>query len=162
MSAGLLVAFASEHELREALHPLRAADLGEIETYTPKPVETGPSIIPSVVLIAGILGAVASFGLQSFADTIAYPINIGGRPNMSWPAFIPIAFENGVLAAVLAGFLGYLIVNRLPRLYETIDECAAMRNAMRDAWCVAIHTDEPDRARAVLRPFAAARIELLP
>jgi hypothetical protein len=107
-------------------------------------------------------GAVASFCLQSYAATTAYPIDIGGRPDLSWPAFIPIAFENGVLAAVLAGFLGYLIVNRLPRLYEPIDEYAAIRSAMRDAWCVAIHTDEPDRARVVLQPFAAARIELRP
>lgn len=160
--AGLLLAFASEPELRAALARLRAASLGEVQTYTPKPLEAGPSIVPSLVLIGGVLGAVASFCLQSYATTIAYPLNIGGRPNLSWPSFIPIAFENGVLVAVLAGFVGYLAVNRLPRLYDPVDECAALRRAMRDHWCVAIHTEHPDRVHALLRDTPPLTIESLP
>jgi hypothetical protein len=162
MSAGLLAVFETEHELTTALGSLRTAGLGEVETYTPKPIESGSSIVPALMLIAAILGAVASFCLQSYAGTLSYPLNIGGRPNLSWPAFVPIAFENGILAAVLAGFVGYLVVNRLPRLYDPVDESASIRHAMRDAWCAAIRTGEPDRARAVLRDLAPVRIEELP
>jgi hypothetical protein len=162
MNGGLLAVFESEHELMVALGSLRAAAVGNIETYTPKPIEAGPSIVPLVMLVAGLLGAVGSFWLQSYANTFAYPIDIGGRPNLSWPAFVPIAFENGILAAVLAGFVGYLVVNRLPHLYDTVDECTSMRHAMRDAWCVAIRTDEPDRTRSVLRDLRPTRIEELP
>ena len=160
--AGLLVAFASEHELRVALARLRAASLGEIETYTPKPLEAGTSIVPSLVLAGGVLGAIASFCLQSYATTVAYPLNVGGRPDLSWPSFIPIAFENGVLVAVLAGFIGYLAVNRLPRLYDPIDECAAMRRAMRDHWCLAIRTEHPERVCAVLGDASPLAVEALP
>jgi hypothetical protein len=159
---GLMLAFASEHKLRAALARLRAASLGEMETYTPKPLEAGTSIVPSLVLVGGVLGAVASFCLQSYATTIAYPLNIGGRPNLSWPSFIPIAFENGVLVAVLAGFFGYLAVNRLPRLYDPVDECAALRRAMRDHWCLSIHTTQPDRVRALLRDVTPLAVEPLP
>jgi hypothetical protein len=160
--AGLLLAFASEPELRIALARLRTASLGEIETYTPKPLDAGTSIVPSLVLLGGVLGTVASFCLQSYATTIAYPLDIGGRPDLSWPSFIPIAFENGVLVAVLAGFVGYLAVNRLPRLYDPVDECAALRRAMRDHWCLAIHTTQPDRVRALLRDVSPLAIEPLP
>ena len=160
MSA-VIAAFDSEHALRSALVPLRAAGIGEVETYTPRPLEDGPSILPLVIFIAGMLGFVASFALQSYANVFAYPLDIGGRPELSWPAFIPIAFENGILAAVAAGFLGYFIVNRLPRLYDPVDECASMRRATRDLWCVAIRTDDPDAARDVLRPLSPVRIEML-
>jgi hypothetical protein len=162
MSAGLFVAFATEHELVSALPALRAARLGAIETYTPAPIETGSSILPLLVLIAGVAGAIAGFCLQSYANMAAYPIDIGGRPDFSWPAFVPIAFENGVLAAVLTGFVGYFVVNRLPRLYESADECDAMRRAMRDLWCVAIRTDDPRRARELLRTHAPTHVEELP
>jgi hypothetical protein len=162
MSAGLFVAFATEHELKSALPALREARLGTVETYTPAPIESGSSVLPLLVLIAGVAGAVAGFWLQSYANMAAYPLNIGGRPHFSWPAFVPIAFENGVLAAVLTGFVGYFVVNRLPRLYEPVDECDSMRRAMRDLWCVAIRTDDPRRVRELLRAHMPTHIEELP
>lgn len=162
MSAGVLATFATERELVAALPPLRAAALGTIETYTPKPIETGTSVLPMLILLAGVLGATASFLLQSYGDTVAYPLDIGGRPNFSWPAFIPIAFENGILAAVLVGFFGFLAVNRMPRLYEPVDECPSIRRAARDMWCVAIQTDQPERARAMLRDLSPIHLEELP
>jgi hypothetical protein len=162
MSAGVLATFATERELVAALPPLRAAALGTIETYTPKPIETGTSVLPMLILLAGVLGATASFLLQSYGDTVAYPLDIGGRPNFSWPAFIPIAFENGILAAVLVGFFGFLAVNRMPRLYEPVDECPSIRPATRDMWCVAIQTDHPERARAMLRDLSPIHLEELP
>ena len=162
MSAGVLATFATERDLVAALSPLRAAGLGTIETYTPKPIENGTSVLPMLILLAGVLGATASFLLQSYGDTVAYPLDIGGRPNFSWPAFIPIAFENGILAAVLVGFFGFLAVNRMPRLYEPVDECPSIRRATRDMWCVAIETDRPERARAMLRDLSPIHLEELP
>ena len=162
MSAGLLAAFATKEELVAALAPLRSAELGTIETYTPTPIESGTSVVPVLILVAGVVGTIASFLLQSYGDTLAYPLDIGGRPNLAWPTFIPIAFENGVLVAVLVGFFGYFAVNRMPKLYEPIDECASIRRASRDLWCVAVHTDQVERARAVLREMTPVQLEELP
>jgi hypothetical protein len=152
--------FASEAGLMEALPRLRA--LGVVETYTPKALEDDqPSILPLVVLIAGVAGAACGFGMEVYANTIGYPVDIGGRPDFSWPAFVPIAFEIGVLSAVLAGFVAFLVVNRLPRLYDPVDEASLMRGATRDRWCVAIRTESPDHVHAVLRDLVADEVEEL-
>jgi hypothetical protein len=157
----LVASFASEAGLVEALPRLRA--LGIVETYTPKALEDDqPSILPLIVLVAGLLGAAGGFGMQVYASAISYPVDVGGRPAFSWPAFIPIAFEIGVLSAVLAGFIAFLIVNRLPRLYDPIDESTLMRGATRDRWCVAIRSESPDRARALLHDLCADAVEELP
>jgi Protein of unknown function (DUF3341) len=156
----LVASFASEAMLVDALPRLRS--LGPVETYTPKALDDDqPSILPLVVLVAGLLGSACGFGMQAYANIIGYPVDIGGRPEFSWPAFVPIAFEIGVLSAVLAGFIAYLVVNRLPRLYDPVDEATLMRGATRDRWCVAIRTESPDRAHALLRDLSADAVEEL-
>jgi hypothetical protein len=157
----LVASFASEAGLVAALPGLRS--LGAVETYTPKALhDDRPSILPLVVLVGGLAGAAGGFGMQVYANMIGYPVDIGGRPEFSWPAFIPIAFEIGVLSAVLAGFIAFLVVNRLPRLYDPVDEAGLMRGATRDRWCVAIRTELPDLARALLRDLSADQVEELP
>jgi hypothetical protein len=157
----LVASFMSEALLMQALPELRA--LGIVETYTPQALEDDrPSILPLVVLAAGLVGAAGGFGMQVYANTIGYPIDIGGRPAFSWPAFVPIAFEIGVLSAVLAGFIAFLVVNRLPHLYDPVDEASLIQGASRDRWCVAIRTEAPDRAHAVLRDRSADAVEDLP
>jgi hypothetical protein len=156
----VVASFASEAGLVEALPRLRG--LGVVETYTPKALEDDQaSILPLVVLVGGLVGTAGGFVMQVYANVIGYPLDVGGRPEFSWPAFVPIAFEIGVLSAVLAGFIAFLVVNRLPRLYDPVDEASLMRGATRDRWCVAIRTESPDRAHAMLRDLAADAVEEL-
>jgi hypothetical protein len=167
MSAGILVMFETEADLCRALERLRADNFADLRTYTPKPLRSEPehSPLPLIVLIAGVLGAIAGFAMQVYASTAAYPLNIGGRPDDSWPAFMPITFEIGVLCAVLAGVVGYFAINRMPRLYERSDEVDVMREAMRDGWLVAIPTDDPlvvARALAIVEDLRPAAIEAMP
>src|ERR1700679_3254896 len=117
---GVLAGFESAEALREAVERLAAAGVREIETYTPAPLDEDSSGAPRplVMVVAGMLGFIGAMILMTYADVYAYPLNVGGRPRFAWPAFVPIAFEIGVLCAMVAGFFGYFIVCRMPRLYD--------------------------------------------
>jgi hypothetical protein len=162
--SGILVMFETEQALTEALQHLQPLRVGELKTYTPKPLELEPpnSPIPFIVLAGGLLGAGLGFFMQYYANAFSYPLDIGGRPINSWPAYIPVTFEIAVLSAVVAGIFGYFALNRMPRLYDPIDELDSMREAMRDGWLVAIHTEDPDRitqARSIVEEFHPIAIE---
>ncbi len=156
--------FAHEAALTQALGEMRRAQLGDVETFTPAPVVTaeGVSPLPLIILIGGLLTGAASFGLQCASAMFAYPFDIGGRPDFAWPAFVPTAFENGVLGAILAGFFGYLIINRLPRLYDPVDDVAIMRHASRDGWMLQLSGADAvglHRARALMLELGALCVE---
>ena len=166
MSNGILLSFSSEAALRQAAAHFRARQIGPLETYSPMPVSgtSGARTVPSIMLVAGLLGAAAGFWMQAYANTSAYPLDIGGRPEFSWPSFVPIAFEIGVLFSILAGFLGYFAVAGMLALYEPVDECTAMRDAMSDKWALAVQSPDANvlslarEAASDLRPLAIEEI----
>jgi hypothetical protein len=163
----IVALFEEEDGLRHAVQRLRAESIGPVETYTPAPLdgEDERSPIPLIVLLAGLAGAAASFGLQTWSSTVAYPFAIGGRPEFAWPAFIVNAFENAVLIAVVAGVAAFLLINRMPLLYAPVDEAAAMRRASADGWVLAVQSQENEtlaRARTLLRGMVGVRIEEVP
>jgi hypothetical protein len=163
----IVALFDTEAALQRALHRFRDAKIGPLETYTPAPLqgESTASPIPLVILIAGLAGAAASFALQSYSSAVAYAFPVGGRPQVAWPSFIPTAFENGVLVAIAAGFVAFLLINGMPRLYDPVDECDLMRRASRDGWLLHVVSADAaviERARALLRDLGPRRVEDLP
>jgi Protein of unknown function (DUF3341) len=161
---GILAGFDTPHDLRRALARLREARIEALDTYTPVPLEeeAGGSPLPLAMFVAGIAGFVGSFLLMTYADVLAYPLDIGGRPTFAWPAFVPIAFELGVLCAMVVGFFGYFLVCRMPQLYDPVDECDSFRRASRDGWFLAIRTTDPERAaqaRALVDTLHPASVE---
>lgn len=160
----ILAEFESQAALHAALARLETAGISGIETYTPMPPDEEPprSPLPWCMFVAGILGFAGFFALMAYANVHAYPINYGGRPNFAWPTFVPIAFELGVLSAMVTGFVGYFVVCRMPRLYAPVDECRAFGRASRDGWFVSIGAEEEDQlriARQVLVSLEPSSIE---
>src|SRR5262245_53073343 len=97
---GLVAAFATPEELLEATRRAHSAGYRRLEAYTPFPVhglaealDFRRTHIPLVVLLGGIVGGVGGYVLQYWINVIDYPLNVGGRPLHSWPAFIPVTFE---------------------------------------------------------------------
>jgi hypothetical protein len=174
----VLGVFESEEAMERAVVQLRADGVHGIETYSPaSPSEApnhAPSRLPLVMLVAGLVGAAAGMLLQIYAVTGTFtnslwgqlgggfPVDIGGRPNVFWVAFIPFGFETGLLFAMVTGFFGFILINRLPRLYDQIDESDAFRDSTRSGWFIAVRTaakPNRDRALAALRACGAPRIE---
>jgi hypothetical protein len=157
----ILAAFADRQAMLSALHQLRDAGL-TAESYSPMPPDTTDSSpVSLLMLMFGLIGAFGSFAMQAYATTIGYKLDVGGRPNLFWPSYVPFAFETGVLFAITAGFVGYLAINRLPRLYDPVDESVVFRAATRDGWFVAVRGGA-SRAATLLEGLHPTSVEDLP
>ncbi|MBI4868981.1 MAG: DUF3341 domain-containing protein [Candidatus Wallbacteria bacterium] len=146
----LLAEFERVEELRSAAERVRDEGYTQFEAYAPFPVAGLAEaigfhtvLLPMAVLGGGIFGCVAGFLLQYYVAVIAYPINIGGRPLNSWPAFIPITFETTVLCASLTAVLGMLAFNGLPRPHHPLFAVPAFRRATRDRFFIAVASSDP-------------------
>jgi len=96
-----------------------------------------------LVLLGGVTGLVAGYGLEYWASVIEYPMNIGGRPFHSWPAFIPPAFETTILFAALTAVLGMLALNWLPEPYHPVFNVPTFALATKDRFFICIEASDP-------------------
>jgi hypothetical protein len=124
---GLMAEFDDARALVAATARARDEGYRRMDAYSPFPIEElheamggHHSRLPLVVLIGGLVGCISGFLLQYWASAIAYPINVGGRPFNSWPAFIPVTFECTILGASLSAVLGMLALNGLPMPYHSV------------------------------------------
>jgi hypothetical protein len=134
-----------------------------MDAYTPYPVRGLPeelgmrrSIIPKLVLIGGLAGAAAGFGMQYFTNAIDYPLNAGGRPLNSWPVFVPIAFEVLVLVASFSAVLGMFFLNGLPKPYHPVFNVPQFVRASQDRFFLCIEATDPQFDSAGTAQFLAS------
>jgi len=73
-----------------------------------------------IVLCGGLTGMMTGIGLQAWVSAVAYPLNIGGRPYLSWPMFVPVTFELTILFAALSAVFGMFALNGLPMPYHPV------------------------------------------
>ena len=101
------------------------------------------------VLLGGIAGAFTGFGLQAWISAIDYPLNIGGRPYISWPMFIPVTFELTILFASITALLTWIGLNGLPLPYHPTFNVPSFARASQDRFFLAIEANDPkfDRTR---------------
>ena len=147
---GVMAQFDSPTDLVAAARETYAAGYRRINGYSPFPIEELSAAIgftrtslPLIVLIGGIIGALGGFSMQYWMEVINYPINVGGKPFNSWPAFIPITFECTVLAAAFAAVLGMLALNKLPQPYHPVFNAPNFALATRDSFFLVIESKDP-------------------
>jgi hypothetical protein len=160
----VVAAFNANEELVNAVDCLKIRGFNDLRTYSPNGRDdiAAPSPLPAITLCGGVIGFVGGFFMEAYATIVSYPLNIGGRPNFSWPSFVPIAFEIGMLTAVLTAIFGYVFAAPLFSYYEPIDEAAAGRSALDNAWVVAVDTTSANRAQVathLLRDLGALSVE---
>jgi len=157
---GLVAEFESPTALVEAANRAREAGYRKMDAYSPFPIEDlhhalglRDTKLPWIVLGGGLTGALAGYGLQYWASTIAYPINIGGRPLHSWPSFIVPPFETTILVAAGAAVLGMILLNGLPMPYHPIFNSRRFAMASRDRFFLCIESKDPRFDQTTTRRF---------
>jgi hypothetical protein len=153
--AGVIGFFDDTHTLIEATTKVRDANYQHFDAYTPYPVHgleaaqgLKRSPLPFVTFAAGLTGCTLGFLLQYWTSVVDWPLNVGGKPFNSWPAFVPVTFECTILFAGLATVGGMFIFNGLPNIRRktfdsgiTRDRFALVIEAPLD-----VDTDELDQA----------------
>ena len=147
---GLMAEFETPTELVHACKAAYAEGYREMDAYSPFPIEEASeaigfhkSAVPLVVLMGGILGGLSGFGLQYWINVIAYPLNIGGKPYDSWPAFIVPTFEMTILFAGLAGMFGMFALNGLPQPYHPVFHVDKFSAVTRDRFFLCVEATDP-------------------
>jgi hypothetical protein len=167
---GLMAEFSDVTTLVNATKQVQADGYRRFDAYTPFPVhqlfeamEFDDKRLPRAVLLGGIIGCLAGFGLCYWVSVIAYPINVGGRPFNSWPSFIPVTFEVTILLASLTAVLSMIVLNGLPMPYHPVFNVRRFRErGSQDGLFLAIEADDPkfdrDRTRTYLQQLGASEI----
>ena len=147
---GLVAEFETPTDLVKACKAAYAEGYREMDAYSPFPIEEASeaigfhkSAVPLVTLTGGILGGVSGFALQYWINVIAYPLNIGGRPYNSWPAFIVPTFEMTILFAGLVGMFGMFALNGLPRPYHPLFHVEQFSKVTRNRFFLCVEAIDP-------------------
>lgn len=161
---GLMAEFETPAELVRAAAAARAAGYQRFDAYSPCPVEGLSEAIgfrktrlPLVTLLGGLAGGVIAFAFQYWSAAISYPLDVGGRPLNSWPAFLPITFEMTVLGAALATVIGMFALNGLPMPYHPVFNVERFALASRDRFFLCIEAADTRFDREETRAFLASQ-----
>jgi len=167
---GVLAQFASPGALVSACRRVSDAGYSRWDAYSPFPIHGLDRImrlkrskVPWFVLIFGLAGAGAGMALQWWTSVIAYPLIVSGKPLFSWPAFVPIMFECGVLGGAVGAIAGFLISSRLPRHHHPVFESETFEKVTDNRFFVFIRSDDPEfkvgTVESLLTQLGAASVE---
>jgi hypothetical protein len=157
---GIMAEFDSAQALVDAAKQTHEAGYQKIDAYSPFPVEGlaeeigfHKNAVPLVVLIGGIVGGLSGYLMQWWISAVDYPINVGGKPPHSWPAFIVITFEMTILFAALSAVLGMLALNGLPMPYHPVFNVPRFALASKDRFFLIVFSSDPKYDPAGTRKF---------
>lgn len=157
---GMMAEFDSPSDLVAAARRTHEAGYRTIDAYSPFPVEELAEAIgfhhdrvALVVLIGGLLGCLSGYLMQYWVAAVTYPVNIGGRPMNSWPAFIVVTFEMTILFAGLAAVFGMLALNGLPMPNHPVFNVPRFAFATKDRFFLIVFSSDPKYDAADTRRF---------
>jgi hypothetical protein len=162
---GLLGRFESPEALIAAVRAARAAGYRDLDAYAPFPL---PGLAEALgfrdrwigrgALLSGVLAAAGALFMQWYSAVIDYPYVVGGKPLASWPAFLPITFEVGILGVVLWALITLLVRNGLPKLYHPVFNDPEFDRASGDGFFLLLRPDKIPDAKVFLQEHGALAV----
>jgi Protein of unknown function (DUF3341) len=167
MRASILVAtFSQSDGLLRAVRQARRETFRVYDVFAPFPIHgldeamgIRRTRLPRVTLIAGLTGLSCALALQFYANVLDWPLNVGGKPDNSTLAFIPISFELTVLFGALATVAAFFL---RARLYPGKQPWLVTSGITDDVFAVVLRNpegaDAQERARALLTEHGATSV----
>lgn len=147
---GIVGEFVEADELLRAARAAQDAGYTEMDAFSPFPIDgLGEAVgirknrVSLATLCGGVFGGSLGYFMLWFINVMDYPLNVGGRPMHSWPAFIPITFELTVLFATFGAVLGMLLFNGLPEPYHPIFNAPNFERASQDRFFLLVEKSDP-------------------
>jgi hypothetical protein len=142
--------FETPERLKLAAEEARHAGFKVMDAYSPFPIHGLSEAIgfrdtkvPWTVFIFGLIGVTLGYSMQFYTSVVDYPMNVGGKPMNSIPAFIPVSYECTILFAAFSSAIGMFIYNRLPMPYHPIFNAKNFERASQDRFFLAVEASDP-------------------
>ena len=153
-----------------ACEALRDAGYKQFDAHTPFPVHglehamgLKPSKLPWIVLACAILGAASALLMMIWMNVIDYPMNIGGKPYLTLPSYVPIAFELTILLSAFGAFFGNWGLSKLPKFFDPVMRHSSFHRASDDRFFVSVESKDANfdlaRTRAFLEGLGVQDVE---
>ena len=124
---GVVAEYTTVDSLLDACRRVRDAGYTKTDAFTPFPVHgidtalgIKPTVLPWIALAGGLTGVMTALAMQIWMNGIDYPYIISGKPYISLPAFMPVAFELTILFASFGAFFGMWALNGLPKFSNPV------------------------------------------
>lgn len=157
---GMVAEFSDQDAILAAAKKTREAGYSEIDCFTPIPVHGlddaigfKESKVQWTIFLAGAIGCISGLGLEWWVSAVEYPLNVGSRPDFSWPSFIPVAYECTILLASLAAVVGMLAFNGLPKPYHPVFNTPNFDLASQNRFFLAIEKKDAKYSKSDTKKF---------
>ncbi|XBQ17340.1 MAG: DUF3341 domain-containing protein [Oceanicaulis sp.] len=151
----VLAEFEKPEALTEAVAAMKREGFEAMEAYAPMPIEGLEPLQPlknrrvDLWALGGTLfGLTLGMAITVGQNVFQYPLNVGGRPLFSWPAFMVPSFELGVLFGCLGAVIGLFRTTELPRLHHPLFGVEGFSRASEDRFFLAVFARDPQFSEA--------------
>lgn len=163
--------FADSDALLRGTRQMREKGHKKLDTHTPYPVHgieaalgLGRPLIPAIVLVGALAGAVLAYSMIYYMNVFDFPINVANRPQHSPPSMIPITFELAVLLGGTSAFFGLFGLLKLPEPYHPVFEAESFRRASIDSFFLSVEVPDgtnPADVAVDMRGFGSTEVQII-